>query len=63
MEEEATQGQWESEMDEWEYLLPDLGNTRGRMTLYKNALHVYWVMKRFLEKAMEQVAMEMAELT
>ena len=49
-------------MEDWEYLLPDLGNTRGRMSLYKHALHVYWVMKRLLAKAMEQVAMEMAEL-
>jgi len=62
MEEEATQGRSESEMEDWEYLLPDPGNTRGRMTLYKQALHVYWVMKRLLAKAMEQVAMEMAEL-
>lgn len=50
-------------MEDWEYLLPDLGNTRGRMPLYKQALHVYWVMKRLLAKAMEQVAMEMAELS
>lgn len=33
------------------------------MTLYKQALHVYWVMKRLLAKAMEQVAMEIAELS
>lgn len=32
------------------------------MSLYEQALHVYWVIKRLLEKAMEQVAMEMAEL-
>jgi len=50
-------------MKDWEYLLPDPGNTRGRMTLYKQTLHVYWVMKRLLAKAMEQVAMEMAELS
>lgn len=49
-------------MEDWEYLLPDPGNTKGRMCLYKQALHVYWVMKRLLAKAMEQVAMEMAEL-
>jgi len=49
-------------MEDWEYLLPDLGNTRGRMSLYKQALHVYWVMKRLLAKAMEQGAMEMAGL-
>ena len=60
MEEEATQEQSEFEMEDWEYLLLDPGNTRGRMSLYKQALHVYWVMKRLLAKAMEQVAMEMA---
>jgi len=63
MEEEAIQGQSDPEMEDWVYLLPDPGNTRGRMTLYKQALHVYWVMKRLLAKAMEQVAMEMAELS
>lgn len=62
LEEEATQGQSESEMENWEYLLPDPGNTRGNMTLYKQALHVYWVMKKLLAKAMEQVAMEVVEL-
>jgi len=49
-------------MEDWEYPLPDPRNTRGRMSLYKQALHVYWVMKRLLAKAMEQVAMEMVEL-
>jgi len=63
LEEEATQGQSESEMEDWEYLLPDPGNTRGRMTLYKQTMHVYWVMKRLLAKEMEQVAMEMAKLS
>jgi len=50
-------------MEDWEYILPDPGNTRGRMNLYKQALHVYWVMKRILAKAIEQVAMDMAELS
>lgn len=63
LEDEATQGQSDSEMEDWEYLLPDPGNTRGRMTLYKQTLHVYWVMKRMLAKDMEQVAMEMAKLS
>ena len=58
LEEEATQGQSESEMEDWEYLLPDPGHTRGRMTQYKQTLHVYWTMKRLLAKAME-----MAELS
>lgn len=41
LEEEAIGEQSESEMEDWEYLLLDPGNTRGRMTLYKQALHVY----------------------
>jgi len=35
LEEEAIGEQSESEMEDWEYLLPDSGNTRVRMTLYK----------------------------
>jgi len=50
------------EMEEWDTLLPDSGNTRGRLTLYKQALHMYWMMKHLLAKAMEQVAVEMAEI-
>jgi len=38
LEEEATQAQSGSEMEDWEYLLPDPGNTRGRTTMYKQAL-------------------------
>lgn len=41
LEEEATQGQSDSEMEDWDYLLPYPGNTRGRMTQYKHTLHVY----------------------
>lgn len=29
------------EMEEWITLLPNQGNTRGRLTLYKRALHMY----------------------
>lgn len=50
-------------MEDWINLLPDPGHTRGRMTLYKQSLHLYWVMKRLMAKAMEQIAMEMAELS
>ena len=63
MEEEATRAQSDSEMEDWEYLLPDPGNTRGRMTQYKQTLHVYWTIKRLMAKAMEQVAMEMVEMS
>lgn len=62
MEDEALQGYSEPELDDWEQYLPDPGHTRGRMSLYKQSLHVYWGMKRLLAKAMEQVALEMAEL-
>lgn len=49
-------------MEDWGNLIPDPGNTRGCLSLYKQALHVYWVLKRLLAKIMEQVAMEMAEM-
>lgn len=35
LEEEALQGQSDSEMEEWEFLVQDPGNTRGRMSLFK----------------------------
>lgn len=63
MEDEAIQAQLESEMEDWELLVHDPGNTRGRMSLFKQSLHMYWVMKRLLAKALEQVASEMAEMT
>lgn len=50
-------------MEDWVYLLPDPGHTRGLMTLYKQSLHVYWVMKRLMAKAIEKIALEMAELS
>lgn len=57
MEKEATQAQSNSEMEDWEYLLPYPGNTRSRMTQYKQTLHVYWTIKRLTAKAMEMVEM------
>ena len=62
MEEEVIQEQSEPEMENWEFLLLDPGNTRSRMTLYKQSIHVYWVMKHLLAKALEQDATKMAEL-
>lgn len=50
------------EMEDWNRLLPDPGHTRGRISLYKQALHFYWVMKRLLAKTREQVAEEMIEI-
>lgn len=50
------------EMEEWNTLLPDPGNTRGSLSLYKRTLHMYWVVKHLLAKAMEQVAEEMMEM-
>jgi len=62
MEEESLQAQSDLEMEDWEFLLHDPGNTKGRMSLFKQSLHMYWVMKRLMAKALEQVAIEMAEL-
>lgn len=62
LEEETLQEQSEDEMEEWEFLLHDPGHTRGRMSLFKQSLHIYWVMKGLLAKALEQVAKEMVEL-
>lgn len=62
MEEESLQGQSDSEMEDWEFLLYDPGNTRGMMSLFKQSLHIYWVMKQLLAKALEQVATEMVEI-
>ena len=61
-EEDAIQAQSEEEMEDWVATMPDPGHTRGRMTLYKQSLHLYWVMKRLMAKALEQVAREMAEM-
>ena len=49
-------------MEYWEILIHDPGNTRGRMSMFKQSLHIYWVMKRLLAKALEQAATAMAEL-
>lgn len=50
------------EMNEWASQLPDPGHTHGRLTLYRRALHTYWVLKHLLAKALEQVASEMLEI-
>jgi len=62
MEEKVLEEPSDPEMDEWSSQLPDPGNTRGRLTLYRRALHTYWVLKHLLAKAMEQVAAEMVEM-
>lgn len=40
-EEEAIQAQSEEEMEDWMHPMPDPGHTRGRMTMYKQSLHLY----------------------
>lgn len=54
--------QSDSETEEWAEMIRDSGNTRGRMTLYRQSLHIYWVLKRLLAKVLEQVAKEMVEI-
>lgn len=41
LEENLMEDDSEPEMEEWGDLILDSGNTRGHMTLYKQALHVY----------------------
>ena len=62
MEDRVLEEPSDPEMEEWTSQLPDPGNTRGRLTLYRRALHTYWVLKHLLAKAMEQVAAEMVEM-
>lgn len=47
----------EAELEDWKLLVPDLGNTSGRGTQFKQTLHLYWLMKCLLSKAMEQIWM------
>lgn len=62
LEEEALQDQSDEEIEDWTFLLHDPGHTRGRMSLFKQSLHIYWVMKGIMAKALTQVAKEMVNL-
>lgn len=62
MEDKVLEEPSDPEMEECTSQLPDPGNTRGRLTLYRRALHTYWVLKHLLAKAMEQIAAEMVEM-
>lgn len=63
MEAEVKEEESEGEMEEWRGMVSDSGNTRGRMSQYKQILHLYWLMKGLLCKAVEQVSMGMALIT
>lgn len=62
LEANAMQENSEPEMEDWGNLILDPSNTKGCLSLYKHGLHVYWVLKRLLAKAMEQVVVEMTEM-
>jgi len=62
MEEKVLEEPSIPEMYEWSLQLPDPGHTQGRLSLYHRALHIFWVLKHLLAKAMEQVAAEMVEM-
>lgn len=49
----------EEEMKAWHEVIPDPRNTRGRLTLFKKTLYLYWIMKSLMGKAMEQPSMGM----
>lgn len=56
------QEQSEEDMEDCEFLIHDPGHTRGRISLFKQSLHIYWVVKGLMAKALEQVAKEMVNL-
>lgn len=53
LEEEMLQEHSDEDMEDCEFLLHDLGHTRGRISLFKQSLHIYWVVKGLLAKALE----------
>lgn len=63
METSMLEEQFESKTEEWVETIRDPGNTWRRLTLYRKSLHIYWVLKCLVEKALEQVEKEMAEIT
>ena len=62
MEASVREEQSDSETEEWAKMIRDPGNTQGRLTLYRQSLHIYWVLKRILAKVFEQVVKEMVEI-
>lgn len=51
---EAYLNQWvenEVQLEDWRLLVPDLGHTRGRLTQYKQRVHLYWMMKSIVARA------------
>jgi len=62
LEEELLQGQSEEDREDCEFLIHDPRHTRGRISLFKQSLHIYWVVKGLMAKALEQVAKEMVNL-
>jgi len=62
LEEKVLEEQSGSKTEEWAAIVSDPCNTRGRQTLYQRSLHIYWILKSLLAKAVEQVAKEMAEI-
>ena len=53
-EEEVKQdNETNAKMDDWRNLVRDPGNTRVRITQFKQTLYLYWLMKILLGKAME----------
>ena len=50
----------EEETDNWRTLVPDPGNTHGRIKQFKQTLYLYWLVKSLLGKAMEHISVGMA---
>lgn len=47
-------------MENWRTLIPNPGNTCGRISQFKKTLYLYWLMKSLLGKAMEEISVGMA---
>lgn len=54
-EEVKQESDTKEELENWRMLVPDPGNTIGRITQFKQTFYLYHLMKSLLGKAMEQI--------
>ena len=45
----------EPSVEEWENLITDPGNTRGWLTMFKQTIHLYWLMKCIIVKVITEI--------
>lgn len=54
-EEIKKESETEEEMENWRTLVPNPGNTRGRITQFKQTIYLYYLMKSLIRKAMDKI--------